>query len=71
MVRMTDVMGTDFDITAEHDIEISVVGDQHVVIVDGVKVMDFTDNTYTEGSVGVRSWSNSKVQISDVSVEKQ
>lgn len=71
MVRMTDVMGKDFDITAEHDIQISVTGDQHVITVDGVQVMKFSDSTYTEGSVGVRSWSNSNVQISDVTVEKQ
>lgn len=58
-----------FDPKAPHDIEISVVGDQHVIKVDGVTVMNFKDSTFTEGSVGVRTWSDAKVSIGDVSVE--
>ena len=68
MVSMTKVMGTDFDVNAAHKIEISVIGDNHVITVDGIKVMDFSDSTFTSGSVGVRSWNDSQVQISDVSV---
>lgn len=68
MVSMAKVMGSGFDISAQHDITISVVGDKHVITVDGVKVMDFADSTFTDGSVGVRSWSDSQVQISDIAV---
>ncbi len=58
-----------FNPQAPHDIEISVIGDQHVIKVDGVIVMNFKDSTFTEGSVGVRTWSDAKVSIGDVSVE--
>ena len=68
MVSMTKVMGSNFDVNAAHNIEISVTGDKHVITVDGTKVLDFNDSTFTSGSVGVRSWSDSQVQISDLSV---
>jgi len=68
MVSMSKVMGSGFDMAASHDIEISVAGDNHVITVDGIKVMDFNDSTFTSGSVGVRSWNDSKVQISDINV---
>lgn len=68
MVSMTKVMGADFDVNAAHNIEISVTGNNHIITVDGIKVMDFNDSTFTTGSVGVRSWSDSQVQISDVTV---
>lgn len=68
MVSMMKVMGTDFDVNAAHNIEISVIGDNHVITVDGIKIMDFNDSTFTEGTVGVRSWSDSQVEISGVSV---
>lgn len=68
MVSMSKVMGSNFDITAAHDIQINVTGDKHTITVDGVKVMDFNDSTFTQGSVGVRSWSDSQVQISDINV---
>ena len=68
MVSMAAVMGSGFDITAEHEINISVAGNNHVITVDGIKVMAFSDSTFSEGSVGVRSWSDSQVQISDIGV---
>ena len=68
MVSMSKVMGSGFDMAASHNIEISVTGDNHIITVDGIKVMDFNDSTFTSGSVGVRSWDDSKVQISDINV---
>lgn len=68
MVSMSKVMGSNFDMSASHEIQINVTGDKHTITVDGVKVMDFSDSTFTQGSVGVRSWSDSQVQISDISV---
>jgi type II secretion system protein G len=45
-----DIYGT------QHDIVIKVVGDKHVVTVDGKQVLSFTDSTYKSGSAGLRSW---------------
>ena len=39
-----------------HDIVIKVVGDDHVISVDGKQVLSFTDATYKSGSAGLRSW---------------
>jgi type II secretion system protein G len=41
---------------AQHDIAIKVVGDKHVVTVDGKQVFSFTDATYKSGGAGLRSW---------------
>lgn len=57
-----------FSLTEPHDIEIEVVGNKHIIKVDGVKIMDFTDSTFSEGSVGVRTWNDSKVEINEVIV---
>jgi len=51
-------MGDDFDVDGEHDISISVEGTSHVIKVDGEVIMDFEDDTYTEGSAGIRTWTN-------------
>jgi len=64
------VMGSSFSITAPHAIEISVVGDHHVIKVDGVTVMDFHDATFTEGSVGLREWNNTNALFSEATVTK-
>lgn len=57
-VSMTEMMGDDFDIHAEHDISVNVEGSHHVISVDGVVILDFEDDTYTEGSAGLRTWNN-------------
>jgi type II secretion system protein G len=41
---------------AQRDIVIKVVGDKHVITVDGQQVLSFTDSTYKSGSAGLRSW---------------
>jgi type II secretion system protein G len=41
---------------AAHDIVIKVVGDKHVISVDGKQVLSFADATYKSGSAGLRSW---------------
>lgn len=59
---------TGFDLTAAHDIRIESVGSKQVVMVDGVVVSSFTDTTFTEGSVGVRTWSTSVAQFNDATI---
>ena len=68
-VDMKSVMGNNFDINVPHSIEIEVVGNQHVITVDGVKVLNFNDNTFTTGSVGVRTWGSvAKTEFTEVAV---
>ena len=43
-----------FNLNAEHDISISVQGSHHVINVDGVKVLDFSDSRFSEGGIGFR-----------------
>lgn len=49
-------MGDEFDINAEHEVSVSVEGNHHVIKVDGVIIMDFEDDTYSDGSAGIRTW---------------
>lgn len=70
-VTMSSTMGKDFDITEPHDIKIEVVGDKHVISVDGKKVLEFVDDTFKSGSVGVRTWNDSKVLFDEVTVTKK
>jgi len=63
-------MPTGFDLTKPHDIEISVVGNSHVIKVDGEQVLAFTEGKYAEGSVGLRTWANTTVQVDNVTITK-
>ncbi len=57
-----------FDIYAPHAITISVQGDRHLIQVDGATVMDFRDDTYTNGSAGLRTWNQSGAEFTDIAV---
>ncbi|MEA5026298.1 MAG: type II secretion system protein [Erysipelotrichaceae bacterium] len=70
-VSMKSVMGSDFDIHASHDIQITVTVSQHTITVDGVTVLSFSDSSYAAGYVGVRTWNNTQVEIDDVTVTKK
>jgi len=69
-VSMSSIIGSSFNINAPHSIEIEVIGTQHIIKVDGVKVLDFTDDTFKAGSVGLRTWSTSKAEFSEATVTK-
>jgi prepilin-type N-terminal cleavage/methylation domain-containing protein len=68
-IDMATAMGNGFMLNDPHDIEIDVRGDRHIIKVDGVEIMNFVDSTYSEGHVGVRTWNNSNVEISEVIIE--
>jgi type IV pilus assembly protein PilA len=40
----------------EQQVSISVVGDQHLISVNGVQVFNFNDSQFQTGSVGLRTW---------------
>ncbi|MHC1740806.1 MAG: family 16 glycoside hydrolase [Anaerolineaceae bacterium] len=57
-----------FDFNASHKVSIAVVGNTYTISVDGVKVMTASDNTYSSGGAGLRTWWTSKVKVDDFSV---
>lgn len=68
-IDMREIMGDDFQVNGtDHDISISVTGDQHIIKVDGVEVFNFADDTFTEGSAGLRKWNNGTVRFEEISV---
>jgi len=67
-VPMKSVMGDAFDLNAKHRIVIHVKDNEHVITVDGVEVLRFTDSTFTSGYVGLRSWQNIDAAFSYVKV---
>lgn len=70
-VKMTDVMGSDFGVKGtSHEVTIEVVGDRHVISVDGVEVLDFTDGDFTEGSGGLRKWGAGVTVFEEIRVKQ-
>ena len=67
-VTMSSVMGSDFNIKAPHTVEIEVVGTHQIIKVDGVTVLEFDDSSFTEGSIGLRTWNNTKAEFSEATV---
>ncbi len=68
-VKIKDVMDKDFDLNELHEITIDIVGNQHNIYVDGEKVLELRDSTFTSGSVGFRTWSKSTTVFTDLDVE--
>lgn len=63
---MKGTMGNSFDMNAQHQVSVEVVGERQVIKVDGKTVLDFIDSTFKEGTAGLRSWSNTKVEFQDM-----
>ena len=67
-VSMVSKMGSGFSLTAPHEVKITVTGTHHQIFVDGISVLDFTNSTYTSGSVGLRTWNNTVVNFHEAEV---
>lgn len=50
------------------NIQLVVQGNTYIAYVDGVKVLEARDNTYTEGGMGLRTWDNSTISVDQVTV---
>jgi prepilin-type N-terminal cleavage/methylation domain-containing protein len=61
-------MPAGFNLNAQHQISVKVVGTQQYMMVDGVVVLQFQDSTFTSGTAGLRSWSNTQAVFEDVVV---
>lgn len=57
-----------FDVNAPHQVSVKVVGDTLTASIDGVQVLSATDNTYTSGGAGLRTWGSSQASFDDFSV---
>lgn len=57
-----------FDFYAPHKVTLSVVGNTYTAYIDGTQVMTATDNSYTSGGAGLRTWWSNQVSVSDFSV---
>lgn len=51
-----------------HQVEITVTGDRHVVSIDSVAVMEFTDASFSSGAAGLRTWDKTKAHFDSVAV---
>ncbi len=51
-----------------HDIAVSVSGDRHVIRIDGETVMDFQDDSFMSGAVGLRTWGSTNAAFDNISV---
>ena len=51
-----------------HEILIIVLGDKHVIYIDGQIILSFSDDTFGQGSAGFRTWNRSQVAFDDVAV---
>jgi len=51
-----------------HQVSVAVKGDQHVITVDGTKVLEFKDSTFPSGMGGFRTWDNSEVYFDNLRV---
>jgi len=53
------------------DIKIVVNGDHFTAYVDNVPVLEATDSTYSSGGMGLRTWDNTKMCASGISIQEQ
>lgn len=60
-----------FRVNGQHNILVSVQGDHHVISIDGSMVLNFRDSQYMSGTVGLRSWNNSRVNFTQFKVSPQ
>lgn len=58
----------DFDWNRPHDVKVVTKGDRFTAYVDGKPVLNGRDDTYPEGRVGFRTWSDSVVSFDDLTV---
>ena len=58
-----------YDWTGEdHQVQIKVVGDTFTAYVDGAAVLSASDSTFTEGTIGLRTWDSTQVTFDDISI---
>ncbi|MEI6153603.1 MAG: family 16 glycoside hydrolase [Deltaproteobacteria bacterium] len=51
-----------------HEIAITVQGDRQIIKIDNQTILDFSDNTFSSGMVGLRSWGSSTVAFDNATI---
>ena len=52
----------------DHQVQIRAEGDTFTAYVDGDEVLSASDSTYTEGTVGLRTWDNTQATFDDITI---
>ncbi|MEA3307057.1 MAG: family 16 glycoside hydrolase [Elusimicrobiota bacterium] len=64
-------MPSDFPVYDQyHQIEIKVQDDSHEIYVNGEKVLDFNDSTFTSGTSGFRTWDSTKASFEEIEINQ-
>ncbi len=70
-VSMSESMGDSFQVKGtSHEVDIAVVGDRHVINVDGRVVLNFTDGDFSVGGGGLRKWGRGVTIFEELRVEE-
>jgi hypothetical protein len=51
-----------------HQIQLSVIGNNFTVNIDGQEMMTATDDTYTEGGIGLRTWDDTEACFEGIKI---
>jgi len=63
-------MPADYDwYSKDHQIQLSVVGNTYTVNIDGQEMMTATDDTYTEGGIGLRTWDDTEACFEGITIK--
>jgi general secretion pathway protein G len=71
-VKITDVLGPDYDMNANYQVTIRTEGERHQIFIsDGsteYEVFDYTDTGPSSGQSGLRLWSNTGVSLQNIEI---
>ena len=56
--KMKDFMDDEDIYNKNHTVNVAVKGEHHTIKVDGVTVLEFDDDTFSQGKSGLRTWAN-------------
>jgi hypothetical protein len=64
-----EIMPEDYDwYSNAHQIQLSVIGNNFTVNIDGQEMMTATDDTYTEGGIGLRTWDDTEACFEGIKI---
>jgi Flp pilus assembly pilin Flp len=64
------VSANDFNWNDPHSLRVVVKGDTFTVFVNDEETLSAQDSSYTSGYVGLRTWSNTRVEVSGFTIEE-
>ncbi len=64
------VNAPDYDWNAVHNVTLKVEGDQFTAYIDGEVAVTGSDDSYSSGTVGFRTWGNSRSYFDNINIEE-